>query len=66
MKSGDIFDTSRVVRIDRGLGILLELPSEPVPTPCFVGVCLLTVHPSLLMRCFSSPSIYMVGSLTDI
>lgn len=44
MKSGDIFDTSRVVRVDRGVGILLELPSEPVPTPCFVGVCLLTVH----------------------
>ncbi|MCD7455830.1 rRNA biogenesis protein rrp5 [Datura stramonium] len=38
IKVGDIFDQSKVIRIDRGLGLLLEVPSSPVPTPAFVNV----------------------------
>ncbi|XP_016442839.2 rRNA biogenesis protein RRP5 [Nicotiana tabacum] len=38
IKVGDIFDQSKVIRIDRGLGLLLEIPSSPVPTPAYVNV----------------------------
>ncbi|KAM3246622.1 rRNA biogeneis protein RRP5 [Capsicum annuum] len=38
IKVGDIFDQSKVIRIDRGLGLLLEIPSSPVPTPTYVNV----------------------------
>ncbi|KAG7581622.1 S1 domain [Arabidopsis suecica] len=34
--SGDIFDEAKVVRIDKS-GLLLELPSKPVPTPAYVS-----------------------------
>ena len=39
VKIGDIYDNSKVVRVDRGLGLLLEVPSIPEPTPAFVSVC---------------------------
>ncbi|PPD84400.1 hypothetical protein GOBAR_DD18640 [Gossypium barbadense] len=35
---GDIFDQSKVVRVDRGFGLLLEIPSKPVSTPAYVNV----------------------------
>ncbi|KAG9134768.1 hypothetical protein Leryth_001080 [Lithospermum erythrorhizon] len=38
VKTGDIFDHSKVVRVDRGFGVLLEVLSLPVPTPAFVSV----------------------------
>ncbi|KAL8147183.1 rRNA biogenesis protein RRP5 isoform X2 [Apium graveolens] len=38
LNAGDIFDNSKVIRIDRGLGLLLEVPSSPVPTPAYVSV----------------------------
>uniref|UniRef100_A0A5B7AEH9 rRNA biogenesis protein RRP5 n=1 Tax=Davidia involucrata TaxID=16924 RepID=A0A5B7AEH9_DAVIN len=38
VKTGDIFDHSKVIRVDRGLGLLLEVPSSPVPTPAYVNV----------------------------
>lgn len=39
VKIGDICDGSKVVRVDRGLGLLLEIPSTPVSTPAYVSVC---------------------------
>lgn len=38
VKIGDIFDGSKVVRVDRGSGLLLEIPSAPIPTPAYVNV----------------------------
>lgn len=38
IKTGDIFDGSTVIRVDRGLGLLLEVPSTPEPTPAYVNV----------------------------
>ncbi|KAK2985370.1 hypothetical protein RJ640_029327 [Escallonia rubra] len=38
VKTGDIFDHSKVVRVDRGMGLLLEVPSLPIPTPAYVNV----------------------------
>ncbi|XP_042480100.1 rRNA biogenesis protein RRP5 isoform X1 [Macadamia integrifolia] len=38
VKIGDIYDGSRVVRVDKGLGLLLEIPSAPLPTPAYVGI----------------------------
>ncbi|KAM7262095.1 hypothetical protein ACFE04_021172 [Oxalis oulophora] len=38
VKVGDIYDESKVVRIDRGFGLLLEIPSTPSPTPAYVSV----------------------------
>ncbi|XP_019053357.1 PREDICTED: rRNA biogenesis protein RRP5 isoform X2 [Nelumbo nucifera] len=38
VKAGDIYDSSRVVRVDRGLGLLLEIPSIPVSTPAYVSI----------------------------
>ena len=38
VKIGDIFDDSKVIRVDRGSGLLLEIPSTPVPTPAYVNV----------------------------
>ena len=39
VKSGDIYDDSKVVRVDKGWGLLLEIPSIPVSTPAYVSVC---------------------------
>lgn len=38
LNAGDIIDNAKVIRIDRGLGLLLEIPSLPVPTPAYVSV----------------------------
>ncbi|OVA06347.1 Ribosomal protein S1 [Macleaya cordata] len=38
VRTGEIYDSSRVVRVDRGLGVLLEIPSTPVPTPAYVSI----------------------------
>lgn len=35
--TGDIFDQSRVIRVDRGLGLLVQIPSSPMPTPAYVS-----------------------------
>ncbi|XP_020233818.1 rRNA biogenesis protein RRP5 [Cajanus cajan] len=35
---GDIYDKSKVVRVDKGSGLLLEVPSIPEPTPAFVSI----------------------------
>lgn len=37
VKIGDIYDDARVVRVDRGLGLLLEVPSIPESTPAYVS-----------------------------
>ncbi|KAM7524627.1 hypothetical protein LguiA_014529 [Lonicera macranthoides] len=37
VKTGDIFDNSKVIRVDKGFGLLLEIPSSPIPTPAFVS-----------------------------
>lgn len=38
VKIGDICDDSKVVRVDRGLGLLLEIPSTQVSTPAYVSI----------------------------
>ncbi|XP_014514109.1 rRNA biogenesis protein RRP5 [Vigna radiata var. radiata] len=38
VKIGDIYDNSKVVRVDKGSGLLLEVPSIPEPTPVFVNI----------------------------
>ncbi|KAG8367979.1 hypothetical protein BUALT_Bualt16G0128900 [Buddleja alternifolia] len=38
VKVGDIFDQSKVIRVDKGSGLLLEVPTLPVPTPAYVNV----------------------------
>ncbi|XP_051148647.1 rRNA biogenesis protein RRP5 [Andrographis paniculata] len=38
VKIGDIFDQSKVVRIDKDSGLLLEVPTLPVPTATYVNM----------------------------
>ncbi|KAL7197319.1 hypothetical protein ACSBR2_019960 [Camellia fascicularis] len=38
VKTGDIFDHSKVIRVDRGFGLLLEVLTSPIPTPAYVSV----------------------------
>lgn len=38
VKVGDKYDDSKVVRVDKGLGLLLEIPSTPVSTPAYVSI----------------------------
>lgn len=38
VKLGEIFDEAQVVRVDHAFGVLVELPSKPVPTPGFVNI----------------------------
>ncbi|CAM8882388.1 unnamed protein product [Rhodiola kirilowii] len=38
VKTGDIYDASKVVRVDKGLGLLLEIPSAPASVPAYVGI----------------------------
>ncbi|KAL6571985.1 hypothetical protein OROMI_012943 [Orobanche minor] len=38
VKIADIFEQCKVVRIDKGSGLLLEVPTVPVPTPTYVNV----------------------------
>ncbi|OMO68743.1 hypothetical protein COLO4_29434 [Corchorus olitorius] len=35
---GEIYDQSKVIRVDRGLGLLLDIPSKPVSTPAYVNI----------------------------
>lgn len=37
-KTGDIFDNSKVIRVDKGVGLLIEIPTTPIPTPAYVNV----------------------------
>ncbi|GKV41870.1 hypothetical protein SLEP1_g49347 [Rubroshorea leprosula] len=38
VKVGDIYERSKVVRVDRGLGLLLDIPSSPMSTPAYVNI----------------------------
>ncbi|KAJ7975952.1 rRNA biogenesis protein RRP5 [Quillaja saponaria] len=38
VKIGEIYDDSKVIRVDRGSGLLLEVPSTPVSTPTYVNI----------------------------
>ncbi|KAK9088291.1 hypothetical protein Scep_027373 [Stephania cephalantha] len=38
VKMGEIYENSRILRVDRGFGLLLEIPSAPVPTPGYVTI----------------------------
>lgn len=51
VKTGDIYDNSKVVRVDKGWGLLLEIQSIPVSTPAYVSVCQIS---NLLHKFFSS------------
>ncbi|KAH6781199.1 RIBOSOMAL RNA PROCESSING 5 [Perilla frutescens var. hirtella] len=38
VKIGDIFEQCKVVRVDKGSGLLLDVPTVPVPTPTYVNL----------------------------
>jgi len=38
LKAGDIYDKSKVLRVDKKAGLFLEIPS-PTPSPGFISVC---------------------------
>ncbi|KAI9122039.1 hypothetical protein K1719_006728 [Acacia pycnantha] len=38
VKIGDIYDDAKVVRVDKSLGLLLEVPSIPESTPAYVSI----------------------------
>ncbi|XP_044501490.1 rRNA biogenesis protein RRP5 [Mangifera indica] len=38
VKIGDIYDQSKVVRVDRGLGLLLDIPTAPASIPAYVSI----------------------------
>ncbi|XP_010934562.1 rRNA biogenesis protein RRP5 isoform X2 [Elaeis guineensis] len=38
VRTGEIYDNSRILRVDRGIGLLLEVPSSPIPSPAFVSI----------------------------
>ncbi|KAJ4801242.1 hypothetical protein LUZ62_052488 [Rhynchospora pubera] len=38
VKVGDIYDESRVVRVDKGGGLLIEIPSSPTPSPAYINI----------------------------
>ncbi|KAL5741947.1 hypothetical protein ACOSP7_028679 [Xanthoceras sorbifolium] len=38
VKIGDIYEQSKVVRVDRGFGLLLDIPSTPVSVPAYVSI----------------------------
>lgn len=41
VKVGEIYDKSRVLRVDKKAGLFLEIPS-PTPSPGFVSVCVIS------------------------
>lgn len=51
VKIGDIYEDSKVVRVDRGLGLLLEIPSVPVSTPAYVSVCIFVTLKKVIVIC---------------
>ncbi|KAJ6839615.1 rRNA biogenesis protein RRP5 [Iris pallida] len=38
VKTGEIYDNSRILRVDRGIGLLLEIPSSPLPSAAYVSI----------------------------
>ncbi|XP_072958510.1 rRNA biogenesis protein RRP5 isoform X2 [Typha angustifolia] len=38
VNTGEIFDHSRILRVDKGVGLLLELPSSPAPSPGYANI----------------------------
>ncbi|XP_078180965.1 RIBOSOMAL RNA PROCESSING 5 isoform X4 [Carex rostrata] len=38
IKIGEIYDESRVVRVDKGIGLLVEIPSSPAPSPAYINM----------------------------
>ncbi|KAG1347685.1 putative rRNA biogenesis protein RRP5 [Cocos nucifera] len=38
VRTGEIYDNSRILRVDRGIGLLLEVPSFPIPSPAYVSI----------------------------
>jgi len=38
VKAGDIYNKSKVLRVDKKAGLFLEIPS-PTPSPGFISVC---------------------------
>ncbi|KAJ6846908.1 rRNA biogenesis protein RRP5 [Iris pallida] len=38
VKTGEIYDNSRILRVDRGIGLLLEIPSSPMPSAAYVSI----------------------------
>ncbi|GAB4851487.1 hypothetical protein Ancab_030889 [Ancistrocladus abbreviatus] len=38
VKTGDICDQCKILRVDKGVGLLLQVPSEPVLTPAYVTI----------------------------
>ncbi|XP_042394409.1 rRNA biogenesis protein RRP5-like [Zingiber officinale] len=37
VKTGEIYENSQILRVDKGLGLLLEIPSSPSPSPAYVN-----------------------------
>lgn len=38
VKTGEIYERSKVIRVDKDWGLLLEIPSSPVPSPAYVTI----------------------------
>ncbi|CAA7399281.1 unnamed protein product [Spirodela intermedia] len=38
VKTGDIYDTAKIIRVDMGIGLLLEIPSTPASSPAYVSI----------------------------
>ncbi|KAJ8448113.1 hypothetical protein Cgig2_031837 [Carnegiea gigantea] len=38
LKTGGVYEHSKIIRVDRSLGLLLEIPSHPVHTPAYVSI----------------------------
>ncbi|CAL9060989.1 unnamed protein product [Musa banksii] len=38
VQTGEIYDNSQILRVDRGLGFLLEIRSSPAPSPAYVSI----------------------------
>ncbi|MQM05855.1 hypothetical protein Taro_038668, partial [Colocasia esculenta] len=38
VKTGDIYDGAKIVRVDKGIGLLLEIPSTPASSPVYVNM----------------------------
>ncbi|KAL2923175.1 rRNA biogenesis protein RRP5 [Bienertia sinuspersici] len=36
VKTGEIYEHSKIIRVDKDWGLLLEIPSSPAPTPAYV------------------------------
>ncbi|KAG1347586.1 Ribosomal protein S1-like1 [Cocos nucifera] len=38
VRTGEIYDNSRILMVDRGIGLVLEVPSSPIPSPAYVSI----------------------------